>query len=196
MKAPTVNRMAIPFDVLELGDLAVLPDGRPMSVRTKVTLPTPTSTMSGFVMCGEFEALLAIPATTGADVDYYVPVKDLPAGALTTHAEGVANYWAPHLPSVQGAMAEVLWRVAVSTSTPDPTVIVWRGPEPVIFAKADSFPQDELGILWSRRTTENQFNVVRESGLVTAPVAVPTAVPAPQEAPAAVPAPSREYAAL
>ncbi len=173
----------IPFEVIELGDMVALPDGHLHMARSKVMLPTPAGSMGGFILCGEFEVLLATPGEPGGPVGLYVPVPKLPSQSLTTHAEGAANYWAPHLPSIQGAMAEVLWRVAMAPATPDPVTIMWRGAEPVIFAKAADYDQGDLGMLWAKRSDENQFGVTRETGMVQSPTALPEAAPVVQPAP-------------
>ncbi|MCP4792046.1 MAG: hypothetical protein GY882_01720 [Actinomycetia bacterium] len=177
-----MQRNRIPFEALELGDIVAIPGGRLLMARSKVTLPAAAGTMGGFILCGEFEALLSIPATPGDRVALYAPVAELPVGAdeVTIHSEGAANYWSPHLPSVQGAMGEVLWRVLTVRGSIDPVVVVWRGPEVVVFVRTDSFDQCELDVLWAHRTVDNQFDVEREAGFVEAPVAMPHAIPAPQ----------------
>jgi hypothetical protein len=183
------------FESVHLGDVVCLPDGRCLTARAKVELPMVLGSMAGFIICGEMEALLSTPPPSSRTAHLYHPVHTLPREARQARAvfSGACSYWAPHLPAKRQAMGELLYKVAEVPGTVDPLVIVWRGPEAVMFVRAESFSVDGLSVLYMPRDNEDTAAVswrssrVRQSELV--PDAVPVSVPA--SAPAAVPAPSR-----
>jgi hypothetical protein len=103
------------------------------------------------------------------------------------------NYWAPHLPALSGAMGELLYRVVAIRGSVDPIVIVYRGPEVIVFIRAAYANQDDLKVLYMRRDVDNDVELDRHVGLVApvrrgadeevlapAPIAVP-ARPLPRD---------------
>lgn len=168
---------------LALGDVLVLPDGRAMTVRSQVTLPFPAGSMAGFVIVGEMEALLSIPSTA-APALVYVPIDYLPTNAESARVvcEGATNYWAPHLPALQGAMGEVLYRVALLRGSVDPIVIVYRGPEVIVFIRASIAPMSEIEVLRMQRGDTTNIAVTRHAAIVTSPSTIPSEVPAEEPA--------------
>lgn len=138
-----------PFSSVSLGDIVTLPDGRALSVRAKADLPPGVEGVSAFVLLGELESLLVASGRPGDLVASYVPVDYLPPQATTARmlAEGAAAYWAPHLPAAAGAMGELLYRVLSLRSQVAPIILVYRGPELVVFVRASAFPPLDLRLL-------------------------------------------------
>lgn len=170
------NNEEVPLRDTELGDIVVLPDGRGLTARSKVVLPSVVGSMAGFVLCGELEVLLSIPTSATAPINVYVPVDYVPelASSRTVH-EGAASYWAPHLPSITGAMAEILYRVVEIRGSVDPVVIVYRGVEVIVFIRTTFAHPSDIKVLYMPRTDANDYDVTRHAATVDAPVAVPDA---------------------
>jgi hypothetical protein len=164
-----------PLAYVALGDLVSLPDGRRLSVRARVSLPVPEGPMAGFLICGELEALLSLPSQQHAPVGVYIPIPYLPQSAADAKVvfEGVTSYWAPHLPSVAGAMGELAWRVLRVRNAFDPLVAVYRGNELVVFVKASEAALEDLSVRFMPRTGDDDATVARHSALVGAPAPAP-----------------------
>jgi len=172
-----------PFSDIALGDIISLPDGRGMTVRGKVTLPVPAGSMSAFLITGEFDALLSIPVTLADPLLVYVPIDYLPEAAENAKVvcEGAMNYWAPHLPALQGAMGEVLYRVVTVRGSVDPIVIIYRGKEMIVFIRGAIAMLDEISVLQMRRDVSNQTAVERHSAIVVSPQIEPPVIPLPEQ---------------
>jgi hypothetical protein len=170
--ARTVSAMTstpnLPLASIELGDIVVLPDGRAMTARSRVTLPRPVGSMAGFVIAGELEVLLSSPASVSEPVGVYTPINYLPAAAqfCRTAVEGAARYWAPHLPALGGAMGEIIYRVIEIRGQVDPAVIVYRGEELTVFIKATIAQPGDLQVMYMPRSDANEVAVTRHSGTV------------------------------
>jgi hypothetical protein len=169
-----------PLGALALGDVLVLPDGRAMTIRAQVDLPFPAGSMAAFTILGEMDALLSTPASANQPLVVYVPIDYLPEAAANARvvAEGATNYWAPHLPALQGAMGEVLYRVVLVRGSVDPIVIVYRGPEVIVFIRAALADPATLGVLRMERADTSAIEVARHAARVTTQPAVPAAQPA------------------
>lgn len=178
-----------PLASVALGDLVTLPDGKRMSVRSRVSLPVPEGTMAGFVILGELELLLSLPPNVRDDFGVYVPISHIPDYAADAKSvfEGVTAYWSPHLPALSAAMGELAWRVLKVRNRLDPIVLVYRGSEMVVFVKASSASPADLSVLFMPRTADDGAQVVRQSALVGSPVPTPAAVPASAPQRVAVP---------
>lgn len=161
--------MTISLATIALGDVIVLPDGRAMTARAKVSLPEPVGSMSGFVIGGELEALLSLPSRVESPVLVYVPIDYLPEAAnkARTVYEGAMRYWAPHLPALTGAMGELLFRVVALRGSVDPIVIVYRGPEVVVFIRASQAGVDDLQVLRMARGIDNDVAMDRHAAYAT-----------------------------
>lgn len=179
------------LESLHLGDLVELPDGRRLTVRSRVMLPMPLGSMGGFVLCGELEAMLSVPAWPEAPVLAYEPASVLPAEARAARAvfHGACSYWAPHLPGQRQGMGELLWKVLEVPGEVDPVVIVWRSREAVIFVRGASI-QTGLKALYMPREHEDIAPVEWRSSEVLPseifprdPSSIPTPVPLPLHAP-------------
>jgi hypothetical protein len=178
----------LPLANIELGDIVVLPDGRAMTARARVSLPHPVGSMAGFVLAGELEILLAAPRSVRDQIAVYTPISYLPASAshYRVAVEGATRYWAPHLPALGGAMGEVLYKVLEIRGQVDPAVIVTRGEELVVFIKATVAAPGDLQVMYMPRHTGPEVAVERHSGTVV-PVFDPTSpahIPLPATAPA------------
>lgn len=169
------------FLALALGDIVTLDDGRTMSVRSKVEIAIPVGAMAGFVLLGELEMLLSIPALSGAPLAIYLPIErfPVPADHSRSAAEGAARYWAPHLPALGQAMGEIYYRVIEIRGTADPAVIIYRGPEAVVFVRTGYTFTDALDVLALPRDAANEHVPVERH--VAEVDVVPSYVPAPEE---------------
>lgn len=169
-----------PLAHVSLGDIIILPDGRGLTARSRVALPTPVHSMAGFIICGEMEVLLSTPSTSNGPVNVYVPIDYLPVEQAQCRvvAEGAARYWAPHLPALSGAMGEVFYRVLEVRGSVDPIVVVYRGQELIVFIRATFAWGDDIRVMYMDRSDANDVDVVRHSAVVDDPSLVPDLVPA------------------
>ena len=159
-----------------LGDVVTLPNGRSLTVRSMVTLATPVGSMSGFLLLGELEMLLSIPPSQNDPLGVYLPVERFPVDESQTRvaAEGAARYWAPHLPAIAGAMGEIRFRVLEVRGSVDPVVVVYRGPDVVVFVRTGHLDVRSLGMLRMQRPSGVEQDVERHAATVApAPHLVP-----------------------
>lgn len=179
--------MKLALDHLALGDIVVLPDTRGLTVRARVDLPSPVGSMRSFLIAGELEVLLSLPPSDTAPVLVYAPIDYLPEAAANARVvfEGVTNYWAPHLPAISGAMGELLYRVVEVRGAVDPIVIVYRGPEVIVFIRASYAADEDFKVLFTRRDVDTEADVDRHTGVVT---------PLHITAPSKIETPARELA--
>lgn len=177
-----------PLADLALGDVLTLPDARSLSVRARVSLPQPAGSMAGFVILGEMETLLSVPAFTGHSVLAYDPISSIPAAAAQSRvvAEGATNYWAPHLPAIQAAMGEVLYRVVEVRGSIHPLVFVYRGAELIVFVMSQAIDPNLIDVLTMLQMDTSDIRITRHAALVTQPhpLLVPEEVPTPVKEPA------------
>lgn len=136
---------AAPLSSLALGDLITLPDGSSHSVRAHASWSVPIKDIVGFVLLGEMRLILDIPAS-GRAVDVYVPADRTPddPSHLSSQAQGLVRYWAPHLPPVSGAMSELSYRLLTTPVRIDPVFVLYRQGEAVIFVKSGQIPFSSL----------------------------------------------------
>lgn len=155
---------------LALGDIVTFPDGRDLTVRSQVRLTNPVGSMAGFVLLGELEMLFSIPSVAEAPMGIFLPVERFPVPAVHTRcaAEGAARYWAPHLPALGQAMGEIYYRVIEVRGSVDPVVVIYRGPEAVVFIRTGYQWETELKLTTLRRDRSNEeVDVDRHSAAVT-----------------------------
>jgi hypothetical protein len=147
-----------PIAQLALGDIVSLPEGRDLTVRSRVTLTNPVGSMAGFVLLGEMELVLAIPSVYSAPVGVYLPVERFPVPSTHTRcaSEGAARYWAPHLPAIGQAMGEIYYRVFEVRGSVDPVVVIYRGPEAVVFVRTGYTWDADLRITSLARDPRNE----------------------------------------
>lgn len=170
-----------------LGDVVVLPDGRALTVRSRVDLPVQIGSINGFVLMGELEALLGFPPLDADPFLVYQPVPYLPVDPSRCRlaAEGVTRYWAPHLPAASGAMGEVAYRVLEVRGQLDPVVIVYRSSEMVVFVRTAIAFGNDLKVLAMDRPLSDSDPVARHAAFVDRPAWVqPTPVQQPVPEPA------------
>ena len=174
---------------LALGDIVVLPPARSMSVRVSVpSLPFNDLGLAGFVALGELEVLLVVSSDPMEPLLVLQPVDYLPPQASTARviAEGAAAYWAPHLASHAGGMGEVYYRVLVARGQLTPMVLMYRGPELVVFVHVGSEDPSSLGVLRMPRSEQATSTLPRLAAVVE-----PLNVPMPTRAPSPAAVPSR-----
>jgi hypothetical protein len=162
--------MELPLADLALGDVITLPEGRSLTVRSVVQLVVPVGSMSGFVLLGELELLLSIPTSELDQLGVYLPVERFPVPHEQTRvaAEGAARYWSPHLPAIAGAMGEVTYRVLDVRGSLDPVVVVYRGPDVVVFMRTGGLDTNALRLLRMQRPVGTEQDVDRFAAVVTA----------------------------
>lgn len=182
------------LDTVQLGDVVRFPDGRSLTTRARAQLPGPAGSMSGFVVCGELAAMLAVPATAEDPVLLYVPVRTAPETIKSARQmyAGACRYWAPHLPGLATAMGELGWRIAMVAGSVDPVVVTFRSDEPTVWMKASLLRREDLAFLPLARVDESrQPTVERSTGwVVPGPNRTPSSAPATEQ-PVAVPAAHR-----
>lgn len=185
--------LASSLSKVNLGDVVTVADGRSLTVRARAQLPAPVGTMSGFVLCGECEALLSVPPSPRSPIGLYAPLNYVPAALASARPvyAGAVSYWAPHLPADAGAMGELKFRVAEPPGQVDPLVIVWRGNESVVFCHYGEADPSTLEVLSMSRPAADVEVAKRRSSIVTAPHTAPAPAPTPLHAPAPEPARSR-----
>lgn len=141
----TYSASNISQNQLALGDILTIRDGGPMTVRALIQLQLPIGTTAGFVVLGEFELALALPALQSIPASVCIP-RDrsaLEGKSVQVVAEGATRYWPPHRPAVPGAMTAVKFRVINVRGEDAPVLVCFRGPEPVVFSRSHtSWMQD------------------------------------------------------
>lgn len=154
-----------------------------MTVRAVAEFPSPAAEITGFALLGECELLLAVPSSSAHAHHVYLPVGSLSAAkGARLLIEGVAAYWAPHLPSLTGAMGELPFRLIEVPGHTEPWVIVYRGPEVLVFMRSYELDDHGLRVLtMPRRTSEDVIEIRRHAATVQP---LPTQIPTPRPAPA------------
>ena len=171
--------MSYPLSDVLLGDVIVLSDGREATVRARVTFQEPAGSMSGFLITGEFETLLSLPLRAQDPLLMYSPIDYMPDKVAEGRIayEGAMNYWSPHLPALQGAMGEVLYRVVLLRGEVDPAVVIYRGREIIVFLRSSTTSLDGVSVLKMQRGVDNQVVVTRHSAVVLPSPLSPQHVP-------------------
>jgi hypothetical protein len=185
--------MSHPLSDISLGDIITLPGGEESTVRGRVLLRQPAGTMSGFLITGEFDQLLSLPADDRDPVLVYSPLEYLPPEATNAQTvfEGALNFWAAHLPPLQGAMGELTCRVIMVRGRVDPFVLIYRGSyensELIVFVPSTDYASDDITVRRMRRDVDNQVRMDRHGAVVRAKPLIPNRAPVPErevEAPA------------
>lgn len=180
----TVLNMSSDLYSSALGDVIALPDSRKGVVRCVVRrLGVTVGPMSGFVLVGEISpqaALLSIPGSPTDNVVVYAAQSSVPPHAKNASVvtEGVATYFPPHTVGVSGAMAEVAYKVAKVPGQIEPMVLMWRGPELVVFTRSFEASLDRFLL---KQLAKDSFvterGVDRVTSTVTSPVSAPASAP-------------------
>lgn len=173
-----------PLASLALGDIVVLPPSQSLTVRAAVSLPDNELSLAAFVAAGDLEVLLMSSTDPREPLLVLQPVDYLPPQASTARvlAEGAAAFWAPHLVSHAGGMGELYYRVLVLRGQLTPMVLLYRGPELVVFVHVGSEPVESVRALRMPRGEQQASTVSRVAAVVE-----PLNVPLPTRAPARVP---------
>lgn len=171
---------------LALGDIVTLPPARSLSVRVSVDLPDNDLSLSGFVALGELELLLMSPCDSRGDLIVLEPVDYLPPQASSARvlAEGAAAYWAPHLSAHAGGMGEVYYRLLMPRGQVTPMVLMYRGPELVVFVHVGTESPESVQVLRMPRSAQDATTVSRVAAVVDPlNVPLPSRAPTPQRTP-------------
>ena len=176
-------RQISPLGECQLGDIVQLSEGKSLSVRALVTLPSPALTMGGFVILGEFEYLLAAPSRHELPHVFYKPLHSLPAEVAAARVifEGVCVYWAPHLPNIQNAMSELPFRVIEIPGNVNPWVIVYRGPELIIFVNVGELGLQNFNIKKMQHDPSRIDGEVKRHSAIGNPADAPSVMPSKKE---------------
>lgn len=168
-----------PLGGCQLGDIIQLSEGKSLSVRALVTLPSAALTMGGFVILGEFEYLLSAPGRHELPHVFYKPLHSLPAevSAARVLFEGVCRYWAPHLPNMQNAMSELPFRIIEIPGNVDPWVIVYRGPELIVFVNVGELGTQNFNIKKMQHNPDNISGEVKRHAAIVNPSGSPATLP-------------------
>jgi hypothetical protein len=171
-----------PLASVALGDIISLPGGGDSTVRGRVSWTLPAGTMTGFLVMGELENLLSLPSDSREQFLLYRASDQLPAELAHARVayEGAFSYWSPHLPALQGAMGELLYRVFLIRGSVDPVVGVYRGSyedsERIFFIRSSGLDSEDLLVRHMRRDVDNKIALTRHSAIVRVPVATPVPV--------------------
>ena len=167
-----------------LGDVIALPDGRKGVVRSAVRrLGVSVPPMAGFVLVGEISpsaALLSIPSSEMENVIVYAAQSSVPPHARNASVvtEGVASYFPPHVVGFSGAMSEIAYKVAKVPGQLEPLVLMWRGPELIVFVKSfEASPDRFIVKQLAKNSQATEHSVDRVTSTITAPVGAPSVVP-------------------
>jgi hypothetical protein len=177
---------------IALGDVITLPDGDSLIASARVELKVPLGSMSGFIVAGELEVLLSLPATDGQSLLIYSRHPRIPENTHRVLAEGLMNYWAPHLPPLQGAMGEIRYRLVAVRGSIHPVVIIYRGSEVAVFIHSGHVGAGDLEVLTMHRGDTADIDIVRTKARVVARVPVSVPEPAYAAQPATSPATTAE----
>lgn len=174
-----------PLATLALGDIVVLPPAQSLTIRAAVRLPDNELGLTGFVAAGDLEVLLVSSLDPRDPLLVLQPVDYLPPQAADARilAEGAAAFWAPHLVSHAGGMGELYFRVLVLRGQITPMVLIYRGPELVVFVHVGSEDPTSVRALRMPRGEHETSTVARVAAVVE-----PLNVPLPTRTPARVPA--------
>lgn len=172
---------------LELGDIVTMPPARSLTVRAVAAFAAPTASLDGFALLGECELLVASPVGVSHEHQVFLPVGTLAAAkGARLLLEGVASYWAPHLPSLTGAMGELPFRLIEVPGYTEPWILVYRGPEVLVFMRSYEIDEHGLQVLTMPRRSGADLVEIRRHAATVQPL--PNQVPAPAAVPAAEPA--------
>lgn len=174
-----------PLSTLALGDIVVLPPAQSLTVRAAVVLPDNELGLATFVAAGDLEVLLVSSSDPREPLLVLQPVDYIPPKASEARilAEGAAAFWAPHLVPHAGGMGELYYRVLVLRGQLTPMVLIYRGPELVVFVHVGSEDPTSVRALRMPRGEQETSMVSRVAAVVE-----PLNVPLPTRAPARVPA--------
>lgn len=177
---PFTNRShAVELADARLGDVVVLPDGRSLTVRARIDPPAPMSGITTAFIVGEMDAILTVREGNAETVGYLVPVPGLQAGTVVraVAAQGVTRYWAPHLPPLPQAMADLQFKVLDVQGSVVPVVVLFRSTEVIPFAQASEILTRRLQVM-TLAGQEESADVQRRSWVV---MQTPTTSPATLE---------------
>lgn len=133
---------------LALGDIVSFPPDVQHTVRAVIRFRSPYGSVAGFVLLGEFDAAMSIPALQSVPAEISTPrdPSALDGQQVMLLQEGVTRYWAPHVPAVPGAMSEVKFKVLAVRGQEQPVLMCFRGPEKVVFVRLHSVWMSDVGV--------------------------------------------------
>jgi hypothetical protein len=166
---------------LALGDMVTTPDGRTASVRLLALFPEGVSRpwrTGGFVILGDFDAVLVTSRNTSA-IAAYVPIESVPTHVAGSDllAEGRAGFLASHLPTDASALEPISWRAYSMVGQIEPLLVVYRGPQILVFLPATSFDSSDVTVVHLPRSGSNVKSVARHAVLVDLPAAPVESIP-------------------
>lgn len=172
MPLPTPLSSSTDLADLHLGDvLEFISDRRQLTVRAAAVFPRTYGGLRGFVLTGEFEAVLAVPAQPSPSVELMLPTPaddaaELPATRLT---DGVCRYWAPNKVAVRSMMGELPFHVLELPGAALPAVALQRAAEEVVFTRTAQVPADDISVLAMPRDQEDLGEGITQQATVVRP---------------------------
>lgn len=134
------------FTSLQLGDMVHLPGEGPQAVRLLATFGEDNREQF-FCVLGDVERVLL--GKERGEVVAYVPVDQLPArlAAAKVIAEGRAGYLAANAPHSNDALDAMPWRVVQLAGHLHPLVLLYRGPQLLVFLPAGALADGGLRVI-------------------------------------------------
>ena len=166
---------------ISLGDMVTTPDGRTGSVRLLAMFPEGVSRpwrTGGFVILGDFDAVMVTSRNTRA-IAAYVPIESVPTHIAGSDllAEGTAGFLAPHLPTEASALEPISWRAYRMVGQIEPLLVIYRGPQILVFLPATSFDISDVSVVHLPRSGSNVKSLSRHAVLVDLPTAPVESIP-------------------
>jgi hypothetical protein len=158
------------FESLHLGDMVHLPGEGPLAVRMLAAYDEDQKQQRLFCVLGDGERIL-FGAGRG-DVIAYVPIDQLPPRLASGKviAEGRAGYLAAHVPNSSDALDVMPWRVLRLSGHLHPILMLYRGPQLLVFLPVGAVDIAELKTVHLPRSS-NGASARRVSALVDLPAA-------------------------
>lgn len=172
---------------LALGDMLITPEGRTNSVRMLAVFPETGSRVrrtGGFVILGDFDSVL-VSTGSSKSLTAYIPIETVPPQVAGSDllAEGMAGFLAPHLPADASALEPVSWRAYRLAGKLEPLIVVYRGPQILVFLPATCYNISDIDVLKLPRTGSRLDPVNRHAVLVDLPAPTVESLPSIRQRP-------------
>lgn len=150
---------------LELGDLVTITMGDQQTLRSYVEFDEPVNGVRSFYLLGNFKVMLVDNDSNDNELDVYLPVGSITnATGARVLLEGKTAFWSAHLPAVTEAMGIIYYRVLEVSSALEPYIVLYRGPEILIFIKTHGIPKNYIKTqTLPRRTEPDNISITRHA---------------------------------
>ncbi|MFM7087956.1 MAG: hypothetical protein ACKOW9_00255 [Candidatus Paceibacterota bacterium] len=166
----------------QLGDIfSVSPDNY-QTLRAFVEFSEPVNGITKFYLLGNFKLILAENHHSKDQYDVYLPVGTLHnAVGSRVLLEGKTSFWSAHLPAVQEAMGEIYYRLLDVSGTLDPFIVIYRGPEVIIFIKTHGVPKNLVYTQTMPRRVHPDLISVTRHAVTVEPINTPAPIPSKEK---------------